>query len=395
MKYISTRYIVGNRGDLLSRLGVLSSLDDLGLHDNVYAMVKSDDHLASLNIRGLSYGIIYNTIPNIKNFFKLVSADGVLWIGGLDLSDDSSKLKLLYILFNFSLYRLLGLKIFILNQGAGPIHSKFGRNICRIILSFVSIFVVRDRGSLKLLQDIFPEGKYVLGYDGIFSPKISLLYKKSDHFKKLFFDNEKRLVVGFNIREWYHFSGKFIPNSFKSQRSESKEMSLFLNATVQSISEIRSTYNAKVILISAYELNSVPDDDEIYLLQKIKQKFANDEQVILTDFPMSLAEYLGLIKHLDLVIGTRLHTTLTALRLHVVSINLNYTLKGRDILKDLNLDDLKIELDDFINDYRLLLSKINEIIDNKEIKQRIVENIDIAIKSNMDIYKEIFYKKIC
>ena len=62
MKYISTRYIDGNRGDLLSRYGILSGLQELGLLDEVAVMALRPEHTAGLNCRKLPYGRLYNTV---------------------------------------------------------------------------------------------------------------------------------------------------------------------------------------------------------------------------------------------------------------------------------------------------------------------------------------------
>ena len=56
MKYISTRYIDGNRGDLLSRYGILSGLQELSLLDEVAVMALRPEHTAGLNCWKLPYG---------------------------------------------------------------------------------------------------------------------------------------------------------------------------------------------------------------------------------------------------------------------------------------------------------------------------------------------------
>ncbi len=393
MKFICARYIDGNRGDLLSRYGILSEFQKLGINKLTSVMCLKQEHLMQLNYDIFHYGKIFNTIPTIRGFLALIKSDYILWTGGLDLSDDSSMLKLIYIWVNFLVYRILGLKIMVLNQGAGPIKTKTGKFLVRKILQTVRVFNARDLPSMNLLQNINPRVKYFHSYDGIFAGDF-IVKRSIDTFQWITkHEIQGQLIIGLNIREWFHFSHNVLPNFLKRTKANDAsilEMQKFINAAINAVSLIRDKLNAKIILISAYEFGSSPSDDELKYLQTIKNSFLTDTNIQIVDFPITLQDYINMISEMDLMIGTRLHCSLTALRLGVPSINLNYTLKGRDIFNELGLAKYVLELPEFIQNPDLLIGKIELVLNEKTLKSKIRESVSIAIKKNKEVYYEIF-----
>ena len=392
MKYISTRYIDGNRGDLLSRYGILSGLQELGLLDEVAVMALRPEHTAGLNCWKLPYGRLYNTFLPRSSWPYFRKSKAVIWTGGLDLCDDSSILKLAYLLFNFVLYRILGLEIIVLNQGAGPVRTRLGMFLVKAVLRRVKTFVARDEGSFQLLGNIAPRLDLRLSFDGIFAGTFHPRKPDVPRLNEFFRNAEGRMVIGVNIRQWFHFSCSILPNHLKrgvSRKDLDWRMRKFLECSIESVKEIRARYNAKVILISAYEFNSSPSNDELPFLIRMKEMLKDDDDVMVTDFPLTLSEYLFLISKLDLMIGTRLHCALAALRMNVPAINLNYTLKGRDIFRDLGLSEYIVELVDYIEKPSLLLEKIDLLIEDKTIREKIRERVNQAVQANHSMYESL------
>lgn len=397
MRLISTRYIVGNRGDLLSRYGILSALQDIGLAESTSVMISKLAHIEPLKYQTLGYGKLYNTLLNLKGWRTLLKSDVVIWTGGLDLSDDSSLLKLLYIYVNFLIYRLVGLKIYVLNQGAGPIKTNCGKALIKRILNKVDIFIARDSDSLLLLRSLSPLCTLELSYDGIFAGNLNINNPDSSMVNQIFEHRDCKFFIGFNIRKWFFFNSGILPVYMKLGKESAdmnESMQMFTKAAISAIRDIRERFGCKVVLISAYEPNTSPEFDDLPLLNELKNSFFSDENVILIDYNLELSEYLYLISKLDLIIGTRLHTSLTALRLNVPAININYTLKGKSILKDMELSDLLIDLNEFIEKPSILLAKIESIINDSQVKVKIEASVSKAIQSNYMLYRDIFNSKL-
>lgn len=393
MKLISSRYLDGNRGDLLSRYGILSALEEFGLENNITVMLAKEEHIKPLRFKTHGYGQLYNTLHDFKGWRLLFKSDAVIWTGGLDLSDHSSILKLFYILINFIVYRLIGLKIYVLNQGAGPVQTKFGRMLIKWILGNIDVFIARDRDSFLLLKSISPKSQLILSYDGIFAGKLNIKKPDTGLVNQTFEGAGNQPVIGLNIRNWFFFKGGFIPVHLKPRKrvaEKNEAMQRFFDAAITVIHDIRSNYNGKVVLISAYEPGSNAEFDDLPLLTELKHAFHADEDVILVDYPLVLSEYLYLISKLDLMIGTRLHSTLTALRLNVPAINISYTLKGKSILTDMELPELIIDINDFIENPHLIKDKMETLLNNGQLKEKIKRSTEKAVNCNYRVYREMF-----
>lgn len=397
MKAICPRWIRGNRGDLLSRLGILSALQIEGFKDLVVYCDKPQD-IFPLEYKTANNGFLYNLIPSPKGFRELLKAEAVLWTAGLDLQDDSSLAKLLQTLILFYSYRLLGLKIYAIAQGAGPIATRSGRAITRLILNCVDGFLARDPGTYQLLKEIQPKANLTLGYDGIFLGDFDLDLITNQELKSIDNISTKKPgqpLIGFNLRQWFHFSSSLIPYQFARkkylQRSQ-VNMSRFIAASVKFIEMLRHKLNARVVLVSAYEPGVQPWEDDLPWLQQIKAQFPDDGQVVLVEQPLSLLAFCGLISKLDVMIGTRLHTSLTALRFGVPAININYTLKGKDIYLSLGLDDDVIEIESFISNPSATINRIMNYLNGQNERNQIKAKIDDIIKMNNKIFTDFIGK---
>ncbi|MBT3320876.1 MAG: hypothetical protein HN392_01185 [Anaerolineae bacterium] len=398
MKFVLPRVIKANRGDLASRWALLNSLSKTGVNECfVFSQFKEEipHHIVDF----IPYGPLRNIFPTLKGWKALLKSDVLIWGVGLDIQDDSSLMKLIYLWAIFRLYRLLGLEIWNLFQGAGPIISPQGRFLTRQILKQITVFVARDPQSLDLIRSLSTKPKTYLGRDAIFLSGIENNPDKINKVEKKWLDTlyiNGLLTVGFNIRQWFHFSSSILPYQFSKKqylsRSESK-MEELLDAARQTVRFLRTKYNIRVLLLSAYQPDIVPWEDDTPWLQSIKNNFKDDDNVILVDQAISLPAYYQLMSRLDLVIGMRLHTTLIALRLGVPSINLSYTLKGEAILNHLELSEYAVNLEKFIATPDILKSKIAFLLENSlSERKRIEKAVENAIEENEALLKKILTK---
>lgn len=352
MKLVSPRTIVGNRGDLLSRYGILEALDRHGAGPlTVFCHDAAD--LAGLDLPTAGNGRLFNLLPTRAGRRALAAADLVIWTGGLDLQDDSSLFKLAHMLLSFRSYRRRGQRVWVLMQGAGPLTTRAGRFLARRILGLVDRFLVRDSGSLRLLQGLGGSGLERC-YDGIFLAGLDRLVAtpaQAALVRPLTQRPARQPLVGLNIRLWFHFGNSILPYHLARRRYLARAragMDRVVAAACQLTRRLRRDLGARVCLLSMYEPGTYPCEDDLPHLRRVKEAFADDGDVVLADGPLGLGGFCELVRGLDLMIGTRLHSTLAALRFGVPAINLAYTSKCGDIFGDLGLADRAIDLGTFL-----------------------------------------------
>jgi len=396
MRLVLPRLILGNRGDLASRWGVVLALHQLGVRDvTVFSQFSKD--VPPVGYHCLPYGRFLNSLHSRAGWRALRRADTALWAVGLDIQDDSSLVKLLYLWVMFRLYRLIGLRIWCLFQGAGPLETPIGKRIATGVLEPVDLFAARDPGTFRLIGECKPNMRSILAHDAIFLPGFEDSFTQLDASTQVWlcqlFDVGDHPVIGFNIRQWYHFASDFLP--FELMRERYLERSLpkmaeLLDAAKELIARLRIEQKARVILISAYQLGVVPWEDDISWLTQIKNHFPTDNEVILVDRPVTLPAYFTLMSRLTLMIGMRLHSALIALRFGVPSINLNYTLKGRDIMTHLGLPENVLDLEQFVADPTSVYRRAQELLgDQAREKERTHAVADRAVQQNLDVLKSL------
>ena len=390
MKFVLPRVILGNRGDLASRWGLLRTLKRLGVHDvAVFSQFPQD--IPPLDYEQRTYGKMRNALLNREGRKALLQSDVVLWAVGLDLQDDSSLAKLVYVWLQFHRYRWMGLRIWCLFQGAGPITTLMGRKLATGILKCVDVFIARDPGTFRLIGSLSSKPRLLLGQDAIFLHGFEDDLQDVPEEEKFsaMLPDDNRPIIGVNIRQWFHFASSVLPYEFARQlyqeRSEEK-MSALIDVYCKLIESLRQQHDARIVLLSAYQPGVVPWEDDLPWLHRIKQFFADDPRVILVETPLSLPRYYQWMSSLDLMVGMRLHSSLTALRFGVPAINISYTLKGRDIYKHLGLEDHVIDLQSVLEDPHALILVVNRVFDDLEgMRSRVRQGVSRVVEENVDL----------
>lgn len=398
MKLISPRLIVGNRGDLLSRYGILEALQRLG-NLEITSFCQSIADLGPLTLPTLPYGPLYNLWPGLAGQRALRKASVVVWTGGLDLQDDSSLLKLIHTWLTFLHFRALGCRIVVLMQGAGPLTTRAGKSWTRRILSLVDCFVARDSGSLRLLRELAPAAPLIRGHDGIFLEGLDhlrALPSEEPLLRRLTERPAGQRLIGVNIRLWFHFNNSIVPYHLRrigfQERSRAK-MDRLVEATTLLVGRLRQNLGARVVLLSMYEPGTHPWEDDLPYLRRVKEGLASDSDVVLGEEGLSLGGFGELVRRLDLMIGSRLHSTLAALRLGVPAINLSYTNKCRDIFTDLGMIANGFDLESFMNDPGPVVARAEELFADQHLRATIRQLVRTRIQENEQILRQLFGKK--
>lgn len=394
MNLVLPRVIKGNRGDIASRWSLLRSLQILGLQ-NVAVFSQFADDVPNTFYKRFDYGKVRNLLPEKTGWRILRQSDVVLWSVGLDFQDDSSLAKLIYLWLLFHVYRLLGLKIWCAFQGAGPINTSLGKKIATSVLSCIDVFIARDQGTYELISSLSTRPHLFLGYDAIFLPGLEHDLEKSPSIERLVnpHPESSNPVIGINIRQWFHFASSFLPYEFSRnlyrERSEEKMESL-QEVFSQVINYLRLQFKARILLVSAYQPNVIPWEDDLPWLKQLKQKFKNDPDIVLVDNSLSIPQYFQLMSKLDLMVGMRLHSSLIALRFGVPAINVSYTLKGQDIYYHLGLQDYVIGLQDVLQNPQQLIYMATQKIRNLDLEKiRVQKSVNKVIHENFALLSQL------
>jgi polysaccharide pyruvyl transferase WcaK-like protein len=280
-------------------------------------------------------------------------------------------------------------------QGAGPLTTKPGRWLARRILNLTECFIARDSGTLRLVEGLGCKTRLMRAHDGIFLPDLetaTITPAEEATIAWLTARTPGQRIIGFNLRLWFHFRSSILPYHWaqaKYQERSRRDMDQLIAAAVELVGRLRRESGARVVLLSMYEPGSHPWEDDLPYLQQIKEAFAADPDVVLVEEPLGLGAVCQLVARFDLMIGTRLHSTLTALRLGVPAINLAYTLKCRDIFADLGLAANAIALHDFMTDPGTVARLAAEVLADRAAPQRLRRTIAVRIEENVQVLRQV------
>lgn len=386
MSLVLPRVIRGNRGDIASRYAIIAELERAGIPvDAVFA--SRAEHVPHPDRKHiLPYGPVYNLWPGTAGLRAIARAKIVLWTGGLDLQDDSSLLKLVHMWIVFASYRLLGLDIILVMQGAGPIETRAGRWLSRRVLALVRLALVRDKESFDLLATLANPDKLRLSADGIFlfgfdetpPPPSKVLIEELTA-------GARGPVIGLNVRLWFHFANSIVPYQFARDayraRSET-QMSILIDRLADVVATLRTEHDARIVLLSMYEPGVEPWEDDIPFLERLKERFSGDDEVRLLVDDIPITAFSALLGRFNLMIGMRLHSALIALRMGTPAIHIAYTRKGHAIYTGLGLSDWLVPVETVMTTPALLIDTVRSILASPKSLARVEAVRDTAIAQN-------------
>jgi polysaccharide pyruvyl transferase WcaK-like protein len=232
-------------------------------------------------------------------------------------------------------------------------------------------------------------------YDGIFLPDLdraTLSAAEQTVVEHLTCRQAGQPLIGFNLRLWFHFCNSILPYHWaraKFQERSKQPMDRLIAAAVEAVAQLRRRTGARIVLLSMYEPESNPWEDDLPHLRRVKNSFSADGEVVLLEQALGLGGVCRLVEHFDLMIGTRLHSTLTALRLGVPAINLAYTLKCRDIFGDLGLAANAVELEHFIANPAAVAQLAAALLADRGAPLRIRRTVAELCAENLQVLGEV------
>lgn len=159
-------------------------------------------------------------IPRKQLLFGIVRADGICFTGGSILQDVTSIRSLIYYIGIIFLSLLMNKPVIMISQGFGPIDTRLGKRLIKI-LNLVYSISVRDRESLKFLNDFDIKRPKIYQGDDL------VLFLERDSFKLEGSLEERDVIV--SIREFPGFrEEEFLEAFARFKEKNNLNMSFFV-----------------------------------------------------------------------------------------------------------------------------------------------------------------------
>lgn len=368
-----------NRGDMMSRYGLLKKIASCR-HAPENIIVLSSRSPAELPgpFKVVRPGLLKDLIPRWEQVRLYAKGDEAWWACGHDFQDDSSLLKLPFLIIKFVFLKIMGLRVKIIAQGAGPVSSPFGRWCIRTIMNLVHSASFRDAESLSLVQSIASHynAKLKLTVD-------SALYAVSEPLSRPAAKKDS-FLLGVNLRRWFHFDRHWMPYEYRVKLGliktppGSDKMNLILDGMAHFLDDKIEQYGIDIRLIPMYPPHVEPWEDDLELSKELKKRMGYREKVEIVANDLSPKELLSVFSGLDAMIGVRLHSTIISTMLGIPSIHLCYSPKGHSFFKRIGQGKYCIPLNRLLdraewNNLNLLYESLikNRTVINEELSRAI------------------------
>ena len=256
--------------------------------------------------------ISHNPTQTAKNFgvdscgmFKflkpLIEADVLISGGGSLLQDVTSLKSLIYYLGVIFCALLLRKKIYIYAQGIGPVNSKFGQILTKIILKKCHQISVRDKKSQDLLKSWNINSELV-------SDPILEIQLEPKHLKG---------KVGVQLRDFSTLNDEFLHNLAK---------------------EVCKIFSDKEI-----EVISLQDEIDLKICEKFAEYLKSEGvQNVKILHHLLINDVFNIISELEYLIAMRFHANVVGIKSGVKTMAINYDIKVKKLAEEYNLPIINI-----------------------------------------------------
>jgi len=380
-----------NRGDMMSRYGLLKRIRNQYDADQLVVLSTRDVSELPVPATVIKPGYLKDLIPRREQIRLYSKGDEVWWACGHDLQDDSSALKLPFLVVKFLFYRLMGLQIKIMAQGAGPVKTYIGKWCVRTIIRIVTSASFRDQESLDLVSQLASAHieKFSLSVDqALFAADKSRSGAEEQ-------EPQKRFCLGMNLRRWFHFDGHWMPYEYRTRFKliktvpGSEKMLVILRQIAVILDRKIDKYDILLLFIPMYPPKTEPWEDDLALLSKLKALMRHKEKVAIISSDMSPNDLLTIFGGLDAMIGVRLHSTIIATLFGKPSIHLSYSPKGKSYFERIKQENFCIPFESLLDERQIgdFADKIDEIVGkNAELSIKVTKSVELLKEKYAQVF---------
>ncbi|NQZ48914.1 MAG: polysaccharide pyruvyl transferase family protein [Moritella sp.] len=301
-----------------------------------------------------------------KTFKCIKEADVVISKGGsflYSLKGVNGDFFLFRMLFSFLLPLRMNKKVGIFSQSVGPFENSFSKHALFFVLKRLDHIYLREEKCLKFLPqdislkvDIIPD---------------SAFYLKSN--KQIEFNLSGSKKVAITAR----------PHKFSNDNNIQTEMfEKYLNSLAKMAIYLISI-GYEIHLIGQVTGPSRQEDDRVALAKLNEILLPHKNNVVFWDEEkqlMSPKELQSLYSKMNMVIGTRLHSSIFSMAAGVPTINISYHgTKSQGIMKSVGLEDFVMDITKM--DSKNGIKLIDTILEHNEFKLILDESVKIHRKS--------------
>jgi len=337
----------GSIGDEAILAGFIDAFSDFTNEIKITVISHNQENTRLIhNVSTVGRGIIdwFFTIPE-----KISKSDCYIFGGG-NLLHDKHFYTLPMFLFRLLLVKIMKKKIFILNQGIGPIYTKIGKKLLKFGLNNTDIITVRDPLSSKYLTDLGVH--HSITADPVFAIKHNEIIPINPPISE-------KIKIGVALRSPLNFE-PIKPNNYE-------------DVLAKTLDKCIEELNAEIIFIPMTNSFSLSNDFKI--IQSVIKKMKNEKSFQILEYNENPKHMINIYSKFDFVIGTPLHSLIFSTIVHTPFIGINYHPKVEGYIKLIQYNtDFLIRIDQL--NVSMIMKKVKLLISNSKQIENTLSLID-------------------
>jgi colanic acid/amylovoran biosynthesis protein len=283
-------------------------------------------------------------------------ADLVIMAGGGYLYTTSrtrGNLVLLTQLLPLLLADLLGKPVYLYSQSIGPFAARFQDRIARRALARARLVLARDEGSFALLA------AWGLGAKTHRTADAALLLEETLPSRQSVREKGE-LLVGVTVRSWFR-------DPVRQARYE-REIGLFLGV-------LAHERRARILFVPQVTYAAGGDDDR-EVARRIAASIGDSESVTLREEEGLAPEVAALVRSIDFLVATRMHSAVFALAAGIPVLAVAYQPKTMELMQELGLGEWVVPIAEL--DAVHLREQFDRLVDRREqVRSALAERLPI------------------
>ena len=305
-------------------------------------------------------------ILGISTMLSIIRSDVVLITDGIIFD-----IKLFNPLFNFLILlaflvpfaRLMGKKVICFCVGVGPLDTKIGRRLARMVCNMSQSVMVREQSSYELLEKVGVRPELLEIY-----PDAAFVNSPSDD------DRVDEILAGAGLNGSEKIIGINV-NSYIDlwlRKSESLDREYFVGEFARAVDLVIEKLDVR-ILFTITQVMDIGIAEEIMGWMRHREKVS-----IISNKELTNHDIMGAMGRMELFVGMRLHSLILSSAMNVPVMGLAYAPKVRHFMKMIGMPELIYELGEISADG--LSSAIVNAYSNRESNREKLKPVIDEIK---------------
>lgn len=311
--------------------------------------------LAAVLYRTCHIRLLFGHVEQRRLLCAYYDADLVLSCGGGNFyAHRSISPSFIWSLFTLALAHLLGKDIVLLPQSIGPIEGQLQKLLARLVFDRAARILLREPYSLAFLEELKVSQSAIVLPDLAFAPPP--VHADSD----LLSYDSGALQIGVTV-----IDRGAQDKSFSGQQN-------YEDALVSLLVRLNTDYGAHLHIFSQCYGPTSDQDDRHSARQVYDRVREQTDDVVLLDTFQSGLEIKAAYKHMDCIIGSRMHTGVFALSTAVPVVLIGYQPKAFGVMEMFGLECCCCSIET-VNDAELY-EMVRQVLDNgEEIRAHIAQ----------------------